>query len=133
MTPRLIRNADLRISDVPDAHVPGLDPVGFTEAPHGGASGVEWATIWDFALTFDGYAYFGGDEGALPRLQDFAHSVSEVFRKDGQLPAIDLALLRACLFFEQRLWCKQSMERSCPPELASYLDALLRAIREDIS
>ena len=133
MTPQLIRNADLRLSDVPDAHVPGLDPVGFTEVPDGGKSGDEWADIWNFALTFDGYTYFGGDQEALPRLQDFAESVSAAFRKDGQLPAIDLALLRACLFFEQRRWCKHSMEPSCSPELASYLDALLRAIRDDIS
>lgn len=133
MTTPLIRNADLRLSDVPDPYVPGLDPAGFTEAPHSGRSGADWAEIWDFALSFDGYTYFGGDEGAQPRLQDFAESVSDAFRKDGRLPAIDLALLRACLFFEQRLWCKHSMEQSCPPELASYLDALLRAIRDDIS
>ena len=133
MSPRLIRNAALHISDVPDVYAPGLDPVGFTEAPHGGESGPEWAEIWDFALTFDGYRYFGADEGAALRLQDFAKSVNDAFRNDNQLPKIDLAFLRACLFFEQRQWCKHSWVARCPPELATYLDALLRAIRANIS
>jgi hypothetical protein len=44
-------------------------------------------------------------------------------------------MLRACLFFEQRKWCKWNAGEvdRCPPEIATYLQALLGAIRNDIS
>lgn len=128
--PRLIPNASLLPTNVPAFSVRDLDPEGFNEG--GGTSGPQWAELWDFALTFDGYRYFGGDDGAALRLDAFATSVSTAFRQDQILPAIDLALLRACLFYEQRSWCKHSLETRCAPELADYLDALLNAIRRSI-
>ena len=131
---RLIPNAELQVTDLPAFSVSSLDPEGFTQHQIAvGGSGREWKELWDFALTFDGYQYFGDDEEAAPRLDAFARSISDAFANAGELPAIDLALLRACLFYEQRAWCKQSMEVRCPPELAVYLGALLHAIRTNIT
>jgi hypothetical protein len=59
-------------------------------------------------LSYDGYTYFGGDSDAGRRLTAFATSVREAYDRDGQLPKLDLRLLRATLFIEQRIWCKSS-------------------------
>ncbi len=88
--------------------------------------------LWTFALTFDGYKYFGGDEDAGERLGSFARSVERSYLGTGQLPRVgEIGMLRACLFFEQRQWCKwgkvdMQMERKD----ALYLAALTDAIRE---
>lgn len=111
--------------------MPDLDPEGFTTEE--GASSPGWQSLWEFALTFDGYRYFGDDEGAPERLGRFADSVRAAHRQDGQLPRLDLAQLRACLFYEQRRWCKHSTETHCPPDVALYLEAVLRAIRAHIT
>jgi len=67
----------------------------------GGPDSKDWDRIWTFALTFDGYEYFGGDPAAPERLLAFNASIKDVY-KAGSLPRIDLAQLRACLFIEQR-------------------------------
>jgi hypothetical protein len=59
--------------------------------------------------------------------------VRDARRNTGELPKLDLALLRACLFYEQRRWCKHSMEYSCPPEAALHLESLLNGIRAALS
>jgi hypothetical protein len=135
--PRLIPNASLQQEQVPSYYLGGLDPVGFNCGvvdPQLGGNTKEWKDLWTFALTFDGYGYFGGDDGALERLGRFAESVEESFLATGQLPSLDLAMLRACLFVQQRHWLKWGgvMTRSCPPESVKYLDALLRAIRSQL-
>ena len=84
-----------------------------------------------FALTFDGYRYFGHDQGAGERLASFDDSIRQAFLGTGRLPAIDLALLRACLFYEQRRWCKPSSEGPNESE-KGYLHALLAGIRAAI-
>lgn len=132
--PRLIPNSSLLPEQVPGYYLESLDPVGFNSGvidPDLGANTEEWNELWTFALTFDGYQYFGQDDGALERLGNFAASVERSFQGNGQLPSIDLAMLRACLFVQQRHWLKWAgvMTRSCPPETVKYLDALLRAIR----
>lgn len=128
MLPRQISNISLQVSDVPALDVPSLDPVDFTAMQDD-----DWGALWTFALTFDGYRYFGGDEGAGDRLGDFANSIRHAYERDSALPEIDLAQLRACLFFEQRRWCKHSMERTCPADAAIYLGALVDAIRRAIT
>jgi len=135
--PPLIQNASLLLEQVPDYYAPGLDPVGFNCGvvdPNAGANTKEWLEIWTFALTFNGYQLFGGDNGARERLEYFVASVEESFLENGQLPSLDLALLRACLFFQQRHWLKWAgvMTRSCPPETAKFLDALLRGIKSHL-
>ena len=130
MPPRLIENRHLRRRDVPQVDVASLRPEGWDGSA--GYSAADWARLWEFALTFDGYRYLGGDPGAAARLASFAESVRESYFGHGRLPELDLALLRACLFAEQRRWCKHAME---PPEERDkqYLNELVAAIRLGIS
>jgi hypothetical protein len=66
------------------------------------------------------------------RVGDFGKSVRDFYLEHGVLPKLDLALLRTCPFYEQRLWCKHSMTPP-GPEIKRYLDLLLREIRERVS
>lgn len=127
--PGYIANRSLTLHEVPDLLVESLD---LSEPVGGGRTPEEWDALWTFALTYDGYAYFGGDNGAGPRLGAFAESVKRAFLAHGQLPNLDLRLLRACLFFEQRVWCKASDGPMDEPS-ARYLSYLLRAIRADLT
>lgn len=121
-----IANRDLRRSDVPElrqevAQRPYVSPA--------------WDEVWTFALSFRGYVFFGDDEGALTRLSEFDRSVREAFDRDGGLPKLDLALLRACLFWEQRAWCKGVSDPGDKMDAQSveYIRALLGAIRAAIN
>jgi hypothetical protein len=58
--------------------------------------GDSWETVFDFALSYDGHAYWYG----LPEL---VHRVLGGWIRDESLPD-DLGELRACLFYEQRRW-----------------------------
>jgi hypothetical protein len=124
-----IANRDLRAADVPPPSVESLDLRGYSD---GGTTPDGWGQLWTFALSFRGYEYFGGDDLAPGRLTSFDESVKEAYRADGKLPKLDLALLRACLFIEQRKWCKAGWG-PMDPDSARYLSALLRAISSAIS
>jgi hypothetical protein len=89
------------------------------------------APLWAFALTFDGYTYFGGDEEATSRLGEFAESVRRAYVRDGRVPALgEIGLLRACLFYEQRNWCKWGkVLAEITREDAQYFVSLAEAIR----
>lgn len=70
-----IPNAELTAADVPtSAH--DLEPV------------------TEFALSFDGYAYWG------ERCGERANRAADHYHATGELPS-DLSALRACLFYEQ--------------------------------
>jgi hypothetical protein len=127
--PALIPNASLTQSDIPDIDVRTLPGDAWLGGP---GAGERWELVWAFALTFAGWKHFGGDEHVIPRLGAFDESIRRAYERDGQLPAIDLALLRACLFYEQRLLCKHSM---LPPDeqRKAYLQALLDGIRGALS
>lgn len=96
-----IPNAELTVDDIP-------------------ASARDLPAITSFALSFDGYAYWGEQCG------DRAERAVAAFRQTGELPAT-LSALRACLFYEQgRLrWTR------VPPdeEWTTWIQALLDAIR----
>jgi len=131
MDVQLIPNLALTHRDIPSCSPSILDPVGYNtmDGPDYGV----WDSIWRFALTFDGYSYFGGDPAAPERLFAFNSSIKDAQRA-GSLPDLDLAQLRACLFVEQRAACKWSgTDTTCPRDTARYLDALLTAIRRDIT
>ena len=76
-----------------------------------------WAKIEPFALTFDGFRYWGSVE----KCAEVAHA-----KRPGSLTE-----LRTCLFFEARRW-KQIGK---PPDAQSmkYIRALVYAIREKVS
>ncbi len=136
--PELISNASLLPDHVPRWSPTNLDPVGFNSGlvdDELGENTAEWLDIWTFALTFDGYRYFGGDDSAPERLSSFASSIETTFGQTSKLPRIDLAFLRACLFAQQRHWLKWGgvMTRECPERTAEYLEVLLVAIRNEIS
>lgn len=136
--PGMIPNASLLPVHVPNWSPTELDPIGFNSGvvdDRLGENTAEWLDIWTFALTFDGYRYFGGDDSAAERLSDFTSSIEASFDRNSELPRIDLAFLRACLFSQQRFWLKWggAMTRECPPRTAEYLEALLNATRNQIS
>jgi hypothetical protein len=77
------------------------------------ASGADWDEIQRFALTFDGYAYWGSFERC--------EEVAEERRSE------TLTDLRTCLFFEQRRWRHYGYE---PDEQAmAYIRYLVEQIR----
>lgn len=133
--PELIPNAALTASQIPDLQIPRLDPQNFNGGGAPGRNDAEWEALWTFALTFDGERYFGADDEAAVRLDAFSDSVRRAFAASGSLPRIDLALLRACLYIEQRRACKWgfAMTEECPPEFAEYYGALLNDIRAEVS
>jgi hypothetical protein len=77
-----------------------------------------------FALSFDGYAYWG------ERCGERANAAAAAFQESGSVPG-DLAELRACLFYEQaRL---QWTEELPDPGWTGWVQALLDAIRAGAS
>jgi hypothetical protein len=122
----LIPNARLLKSDVPDIDARVLESARWQDEDD-----PRWQQLWQFASTFDGYRYFGADDAVAERLAAFDDSVRDAFFTHGRLPAIDLALLRACLFYESRRLLNATWE--APIELdKDYLHVLLVAIREAI-
>ena len=53
---KLIRNRDLRVSHLPSGDVREWDPQNWTGGMESGRSDRDWEGLWNFALTFDGYA-----------------------------------------------------------------------------
>ena len=91
-----IGNAELKVGDIPS----------FKES---------WSGIEPFALTFDGYGYWGSIE-----------KCAEIASK----PPSTLTHLRTCLFFEARRWSHQRKE----PDAQSMkrIRALVFAIKERV-
>lgn len=135
MVPDPIPNASLRLDQIPAHRATLLDPQNFSGGHSPGRTDHEWEEIWTFALTFDGYSYFGGDGGAVDRVAHFGRSIRRAFEAEGEVPIRDLALVRTCLFAEQRDWCKWGdvWTQRCPPNIAAYLDGLLERIRRAVS
>jgi hypothetical protein len=98
--PKLIENRYLVRDDVPGIDVQAL-PEGGWDGDEGDAA-TEWARLWTFALTFHAYRFFGGDDDVSGRVGNFGQSVQQSYFEHGRLPQLDLALLRTCLFYEQR-------------------------------
>lgn len=76
----------------------------------------------EFALTFDGYAALAKKE-----LYRLTRKTEADFHRTGKLPK-SLAVLRACLFFEQRGFHHRG-ESMCGP----YVDALVAQMRSCLS
>lgn len=92
-----IANADLFDTDVPPAQAP-------------------WQAIQEFALTFDGYGYWGSFE----RCAEIAN------RREHD----SLIKLRTRLFFEQRRWRHFGEEPD--GEALAYIHGIIEAIREKL-
>ena len=80
-----------------------------------------WDVVWSFALTFDGYGHLGSERCGV-----VANLARAGFFGDQRLPD-ELAILRSCLFYEQR----RGRFLGDPPDDDDrlYADALLDAIR----
>lgn len=80
-----------------------------------------WDAIFDFALTWDGYA-------AHPNGQcsSIASQARNRWDRTGSVPR-NLDTLRTCLFFEQRRW--RGAHTPPDPESEQYIRALIEAIR----
>jgi hypothetical protein len=116
------------------SQIPSVDVTSFRDDDYLDLDSSDWGPLWRFALTFDAYRYFGDDDDrAVNRVGEFGKSVHDSYLELGQLPKLDLALLRTCLFYEQRRWCKHSPLAAPGPRDKQYLNELLRAIRARIS
>lgn len=96
-----IRNNELTEADVP-------------------ASASDLDAVTEFALSFDGYAYWG------ERCGDRTDQAAAEFHSTGRVPE-DISALRACLFYEQgRLrWTDDAPDQ----RWTAWIQALLDAIR----
>ncbi len=83
-------------------------------------TGASWDCVFDFALSYDGNAYWDG-------LSVLAARIHATWTRDASLPG-ELGALRACLFHEQRRWHHFGSEPD--GRSASYIWALVDAIRE---
>jgi hypothetical protein len=84
-----------------------------------------WYEIGRFALSFNGYDWWGSFE----RCAEIANGAAQAFHELGTLPD-SLAELRTCLFFEQRRWHHFGLD---PDDSAMvYISALLEAIRRRV-
>ena len=73
----------------------------------------DWDAIWQFALTFDGYLYWGSTE----KCAEIANAHADK----------NLADLRTCLFFEQRRW--RHFGKDPDKKAMVYIRQILEAIR----
>ena len=103
---REIASEDLGESDVP--------------LPHAG-----WQQIGRFALSFNGYEWWG----SFQRCAEFANLAAETYRESGGLPE-SLTDLRTCLFFEQRRWRHFGLDPD--EEAMNYIGALVEEIRNRV-
>ena len=84
--------------------------------------GEPWDAVFDFALTYDGHAYWDG-------LSELAARVLTAWTRAQSLPT-ELGQLRACLFHEQRRWHHFGIDPA--DRSASYMWALVDAIRDRV-
>ena len=89
------------------------------DIPSGRAS---WKKILPFALTFNGYEYWGTFE----KCREIAKQGIGLFRSNEQLSQ-SLTDLRTCLFYEARRW--RHLEKNPSKEGMEYIHALVGAIR----
>jgi len=81
-----------------------------------------WHSIAEFALSFDGYSYWGLSD----QCGDIANKSLNAWREKKILPN-SLTELRTCLFFEKRRW--HHFGDSPDKKTMAYLHALIEAIR----
>jgi hypothetical protein len=94
--------------------------LGATDIP---ASAADLDAVTEFALSFDGYAYWG------ERCGDRAERAATEFHETGRVPD-DLSALRACLFYEQG---RLRWTPDVPDERwSAWIQALLDAIRATV-
>lgn len=122
----MIPTKRLRASEIPHVDPSSLD--------YGRPTTPQLQELWTFALSFDGYRYFGVADG-FDRLGDFAASVEREFQQTGTLPRLgEIGMYRACLFLEQRMWCKWDKSDSEPTRRdVEYLRQLAEAIRSRVA
>lgn len=82
-------------------------------------------TLMHFALTFNGYTYWG----SFDKCADIANHWLAEYQSSQRL-APTLTELRTCLFFEQRRWCHYG--EAPDAEALTYWRALVEAIRDKI-
>jgi hypothetical protein len=81
-----------------------------------------WGVIDQFALSFDGYNYWG----SLKKCAEISNNSAQTYREKGILPS-SLTDLRTCLFFEQRRW--RHFGEHPDKDTMTYIHALVEAIR----
>lgn len=77
-------------------HIPNVK-LNLTDVPEVDA---DWSEIIAFALTYDGYQFWGD----FKKCAEIANQAKKVYTEEGRLPNT-LTELRTCQFFEQQRWC----------------------------
>jgi hypothetical protein len=103
---REIANADLTEHDIP-------------------APDADWHTVGKFAVSFDGYEYWG----SFKKCATIGNRGLELYRAERVLPN-SLTELRTCLFFEQRRWRHFGFDPD--EEATDYIRALVERVREKV-
>ena len=88
-------------------------------------SGAGWVEITSFALTFDGYDFWG----SFAKCAGIGNEGARLFAEQRLLPAT-LTELRTCLFFEQRRY--HHFGESPDETVMQYIRALINGIREKV-
>jgi len=106
-------------SDIPDEDL---------KLKHVPSPNADFPTIWEFALTFDGYAEVGDRACGI-----FANHVADEMPAE-ERKELSLKELRACLFFEQRRWRQNPSGEPDPDpkydvEEKKHIRGLVRLIR----
>ncbi len=78
-----------------------------------------------FALSFDGYSYWGSFE----KCAEIGNASAENWKEKKVLPN-SLTELRTCLFFEQRRW--RHFDKHPDSETIDYIHVLVDAIRSKV-
>lgn len=84
-----------------------------------------WGVIDCFALSFDGYGYWGSFE----KCAEIGNRCMNTWKEKKVLPD-SLTELRTCLFFEQRRW--RHFDEHPDSETMAYIYALVDAIRSKV-
>ena len=104
--PDKIANADLTENDLPVPYA-------------------SWSIISRFALSFNGYEYWG----SFDKCSEVVNKSAKIYRETEAL-AGSLTELRTCLFFEQRRWRHYGEQPS--EQAMSYIHALIEGMREKV-
>ena len=103
-------------------HIPNVK-LNLTDVPEVDA---DWSEIIAFALTYDGYQFWGD----FKKCAEIANQAKKVYTEEGRLPNT-LTELRTCQFFEQQRWCY--FGRIPDEKSMVYINALIQGTREKLT
>ena len=105
---REIANKDLNVQDIPQINA-------------------DWDDIGCFALSFNGYDYWGSSK----KCSDIANKYRTIYNEEEGVFPSTLTELRTCLFFEQRRF--RFTEGASIEKYLDYMRKIIEAIRKKVA